>query len=132
MNKKSIKFQEKQIIDHMVSEIERITEMKCKVVPQSDTWYDGFTLDTSALALDLFLLGGFEEHLQWVKKKVEEHKNAGNSHTRIVVKDRKTGLEKKTDYTTITLINNGINRNLMRVGAEVPVEDVTPDYYLQK
>jgi hypothetical protein len=130
MKKKSIKFKEKQIIDEMVFQIEKELGMKCKVVPQSDNWYDGYCMDTSGLALQMYL-GGFQkdclsEYLKFVKEKIEGNRKNGR------------GVFKVFDppdspiNTTITLINNGINRNLMRMGAEVPVEDVTPDYYLQK
>jgi hypothetical protein len=87
-------------------------------------------MDTSGLALQMYL-GGFQkdclsEYLKFVKEKIEGNRKNGR------------GVFKVFDppdspiNTTITLINNGINRNLMRMGAEVPVEDVTPDYYLQK
>ena len=47
MEKKKKK--EQQIINEMVVQIEKGTGMKCKVVPQSDKWYDGYCFDTSAI-----------------------------------------------------------------------------------
>ena len=105
---------EQQIINEMVVQIEKGTGMKCKVVPQSDKWYDGVCLDTSGLALQMYL-GGFQEdclseYLKFVKEKII----SGNVFKGIDQPDPPI-------ITTITLINNGINRNLMRMGWDIPV-----------
>ena len=106
MEKKKKK--EQQIINEMVVQIEKGTGMKCKVVPQSDKWYDGYCMDTSGVALQMHI-GSFQDYLKFVKEKIEGNRKNGR------------GINKEFDppdapiNTTITLINNVINRNLMRM-----------------
>ena len=97
------KMKEQQIIDEMVVQIEEELGMKCKVVPQSDKWYDGYCLDTHGVAVQMSL-GIFQDHLKFVKEKIN-HRNVFK------------GIDQPDSpiNTTITLINNGINRNLMRM-----------------
>ena len=107
---------EQQIINEMVVQIEKELGMKCKVVPQSDKWYDGVCLDTSGLALQMYL-GGFQEdclseYLKFVKEKIEERKIEESEYPSLEDCDNE---EKEIDFTTITLIDNGINRNIMRM-----------------
>ena len=107
MEKKTYK--ERELIEAMVSQIEETTGMKCKVVPQSNKWYEGYCLDTSGLALQMYM-GSFQDSLKFVKEKIEGNRKNGR------------GILMEFDppdapiNTTITLINNGINRNLMRLG----------------
>ena len=103
MEKKT--FKEREIINVMVDQIKETTGMKCKVVPQSNEWYDGYCVDTSALALQIYL-GRLNEYLGDIKNVLD------NNHNYRSLK-------------TITLINNGINRNLSRMGYSIPVEDET-------
>ena len=100
---KNKKMKEQQIINEMVVQIEEELGMKCKVVPQSDKWYDGYCLDTHGIAVPMSL-GIFQDHLKFVKEKI----NSGNVFKGIDQPDPPIN-------TTITLINNGINRNLMRM-----------------
>ena len=103
------KKKEQQIINEMVVQIEKGTGMKCKVVPQSDKWYEGYCMDTSGVALQMYM-GSFQDYLKFVKEKIEGNRKNGR------------GILMEFDppdapiNTTITLINNGINRNLMRLG----------------
>ena len=72
MEKKKLK--ENEVVKFMKDEIERVTGLKCKVVPESDTWYrDNFCLDTGNLSLHLFLLGDLTENLLRIKKYIERH-----------------------------------------------------------
>ena len=59
MGKKKMK--ETEVVKFLKDEVEKVTGLKCKVVPQSDTWYDGFCLDTGNLSLHMFLEGNLEE-----------------------------------------------------------------------
>ena len=36
---------ENEVVQYLKDEVETVTGLKCKVVPESDTWYDGFCLD---------------------------------------------------------------------------------------
>ena len=66
MEKKKMKGNED--VQFLKDEVEIVTGLKCKVVPQSDTWYDGFCLDTGNLSLHLFLLGDLTENLLRIKE----------------------------------------------------------------
>ena len=99
MGKKKMK--ETEVVQFMKDEVERVTGLKCKVVPESNTWYDGFCLDTGNLGLHMFWLKDLEEHLLKLKDDIEGHNN---------------------EVETITLINNGVGRNLSRVSPELPFE----------
>ena len=96
---------EQQIINEMVVQIEKGLGMKCKVVPQSDKWYDGYCLDTHGVAVQMSL-GIFQDHLKFVKEKIN-HRNVFKGIDQLDQPDSPIN-------TTITLINNGINRDLMR------------------
>ena len=67
MEKKKKK--EQQIINEMVVQIEKGTGMKCKVVPQSDKWYEWYCMDTSGVALQMYM-GSFQDYLKFVKEKI--------------------------------------------------------------
>ena len=56
------KMKESELVKFMKDEVERVTGLKCKVVPESNTWYDGICLDTGNLGLHMFLLKDLEEH----------------------------------------------------------------------
>ena len=107
MGKKKMK--ETEVVKFLKDEVEKVTGLKCKVVPQSDTWYDGFCLDTGNLSLHMFLEGNLEERLLRTKKHIEDHKNGFQKDINI-------------DYSTITLINNGLGRNLSRLKLPLPFE----------
>ena len=98
-------YKERELIEEMVSQIEETTGMKCKVVPQSNKWYEGYCLDTSALAMWMYM-GGLKESLERTKDVLDNNHNYRS-------------------LTTINLINNGINRNISRMGYSIPVEDET-------
>ena len=117
-----MKMKEQEIINGMVVQIEKGLGMKCKVVPQSDKWYDGYCFDTSAIALQMYM-GGLQDYLKFVKERIEEKKIEESEYPSKDAPKFKVEGGKEIDFTTITLINNGINRNLMRMGWEVPVED---------
>ena len=36
------KMKESELVKFMKDEVERVTGLKCKVVPESNTWYDGY------------------------------------------------------------------------------------------
>ena len=88
---------EEEIINEMVVRIEEELGMKCKVVPQSYEWYEGFCLMTSAIFLQMSL-GFFKGYMELVKEKINL-----NSPT------------KPTINPSITVINDGINRNIDRI-----------------
>ena len=115
------KVKENKVVQFLKDEVEIVTGLKCKVVPQSDTWYDGFCLDTGNLSLHLFLLGDLTENLLRIKEQIEDHKN------RKVTSKQGKGVRfipilDDMDYSTITLINNGVGRNLSRMMSELPNE----------
>ena len=67
---------ENEVVQFLKDEVEIVTGLKCKVVPESDTWYrDNFCLDTGNLSLHLFLLGDLTENLLRIKEQIEDHKN---------------------------------------------------------
>ena len=108
MGKKKMK--ENEVVETMKDEVEKVTGLKCKVVPESDTWYDGFCLDTGNLSLHMFLLKDLEEHLLRLKDDIEGHNNG------------KVKISKENKVETITLINNRVGRNLSRVSSGLPFE----------
>jgi|TARA_Y100000294_G_scaffold158486_1_gene160764 hypothetical protein len=113
MGKKKMK--ENEVVETMKDEVEKVTGLKCKVVPESDTWYDGFCLDTGNLSLHMFLLDDFEENLLRIKKYIERHNE-------VIVMNGKYKISKKNKIETITLINNGLGRNLSRLKLPLPFE----------
>ena len=132
MEKKKLK--ENEVVKFMKDEIERVTGLKCKVVPESDTWYrDNFCLDTGNLSLHLFLLGDLTENLLRIKEQIEDHKNrkvTTDDEIKNIIKSKKEGEGMKVirtlddkDYSTIFLINNGVGRNLSRLRLELPFEE---------
>ena len=131
MEKKKMK--ENEVVQFMKDEVERVTGLKCKVVPESDTWYDGFCLDTGNLSLHMFLLDDFEENLLRIKEQIEDHKNrkvTTDDEIKNIIKSKKEGEGMKVirtlddkDYSTIFLINNGVGRNLSRLRIELPFEE---------
>ena len=133
MGKKNIqefKMPESGVVHYFKSQIERITGLKCEVVPQSDTWYDGFCLDTGNLGLHFILIGDLEKRLLEVKEHIENHMG------RFIPRDSETGKlkEVKKDYTTIKLIHNGVGRNLSRFGispSQLPFEKESIESYFQ-
>ena len=104
------KMKESELVKFMKDEVERVTGLKCKVVPESDTWYDGYCLDTGNLGLHMFLLDDLEEHLLRLKDDIESHNNG------------KVKISKGNKVETITLINNRVGRNLSRVSSVLPFE----------
>ena len=130
MGKKKMK--ENEVVQFLKDEVEIVTGLKCKVVPQSDTWYDGFCLDTGNLSLHMFLEGNLEERLLRIKEQIEDHKNrkvTTDDEIKNIIKSKKKGecirvirtLDHK-DFSTIFLINNGVGRNLSRLRIELPFE----------
>ena len=115
------KIKENKVVQFLKDEVEIVTGLKCKVVPQSDTWYDGFCLDTGNLSLHLFLLGDLTENLLRIKDQIEDHK-----YRKVTSKQGKgvkvIRILDDMDYSTITLINNGVGRNLSRLMSELPNE----------
>ena len=132
MGKKKMK--ENEVVQFLKDEVEIITGLKCKVVPESDTWYrDNFCLDTGNLSLHLFLLGDLTENLLRIKEQIEDHKNrkvTTDDEIKNIIKSKKEGEAMKVirtlddkDYSTIFLINNGVGRNLSRLRLELPFEE---------
>jgi len=132
MGKKKMK--ENEVVQFLKDEVEIITGLKCKVVPESDTWYrDNFCLDTGNLSLHLFLLGDLTENLLRIKEQIEDHKNrkvTTDDEIKNIIKSKKEGEGMKVirtlddkDYSTIFLINNGVGRNLSRLRLELPFEE---------
>jgi len=124
---------ENEVVQYLKDEVETVTGLKCKVVPESDTWYrDNFCLDTGNLSLHLFLLGDLTENLLRIKEQIEDHKNrkvTTDDEIKNIIKSKKKGecirvirtLDHK-DFSTIFLINNGVGRNLSRLRIELPFE----------
>lgn len=104
------KMKESELVKFMKDEVERVTGLKCKVVPESNNWYDGICLDTGNLGLHMFLLKDLEEHLLRLKDDIEGHNNG------------KVKISKENKVETITLINNRVGRNLSRVSSVLPFE----------
>ena len=132
MGKKKMK--ETEVVQFLKDEVEIVTGLKCKVVPESDTWYrDNFCLDTGNLSLHLFLLGDLTENLLRIKEQIEDHKNrkvTTDDEIKNIIKSKKEGEGMKVirtlddkDYSTIFLINNGVGRNLSRLRLELPFEE---------
>ena len=132
MGKKKMK--ETEVVKFLKDEVEIVTGLKCKVVPESDTWYrDNFCLDTGNLSLHLFLLGDLTENLLRIKEQIEDHKNrkvTTDDEIKNIIKSKKEGEGMKVirtlddkDYSTIFLINNGVGRNLSRLRLELPFEE---------
>ena len=103
---------ESEVVKFLKDEVERVTGLNCEVVPQSDTWYDGFCLDTGNLGLHLFRLGDLEERLLQVKEHIENHKKKGVGRFTPILDSGELGEVQEVDYTTIKLIHNGVGRNL--------------------
>ena len=101
---------ENEVVQYLKDEVETVTGLKCKVVPESNTWYDGICLDTGNLGLHMFLLKDLEEHLLRLKDDIEDHNNG------------KVKISKENKVETITLINNRVGRNLSRVSSVLPFE----------
>ena len=131
MGKKKMK--ETEVVKFLKDEVEIVTGLKCKVVPESDTWYrDNFCLDTGNLSLHLFLLGDLTENLLRIKGQIEDHKNrkvTTDDEIKKLIKSKQEGEGMKVirtlddkDYSTIILINNGVGRNLSRLRLELPFE----------
>ena len=124
---------ENEVVQYLKDEVETVTGLKCKVVPESDTWYrDNFCLDTGNLSLHLFLLGDLTENLLRIKGQIEDHKNrkvTTDDEIKNIIKSKKKGegirvirTHDHKDYSTIFLINNGVGRNLSRLRLELPFE----------
>ena len=100
---------ESKIINYMVEQIEKETGMKCKVVPDSNTWYDGYCLDTSIVAL-LMSMGGFKDYMKGVRKRIQENSRNDQGKMKVVIEPKE-----EFDSTKITLIKNGFHRNINRL-----------------
>ena len=100
---------ESKIIDYMVEQIEKETGMICKVVPDSNTWHDGYCLDTSKVSL-LMSMGGLKDYMKGVRKRIQENSRNDQGKMKVVIEPKG-----EFDSTTITLINNGFHRNINRL-----------------
>ena len=133
MNIQENKMPESGVVHYFKSQIEYVTGLKCEVVPQSDTWYDGFCLDTGNLGLHFFLFDDLEDRLKEVKEHIENHKN-GKVPILMIPLDPETGKRKEIDYSTIKLIHNGVGRNISRFGispSQLPFEEESMETYFQ-